>query len=99
MQACSPRTKEWFVTIDCVSKLSIAARTLAIPAVITGIVFASAGRFDLPFVWAIAGVMAAFYLLLAAYTDAGLWRERAKPGPGNQDRLTRPIGGVLMISH
>ncbi len=96
---CPLRTEAWFVKIISVSKLSIVARTLASPAVITGIVFVSAGTFVLPFVWAIAIIMAAFYLLLAACTDAGLWRERAKPGPGNQDRLTRPIGGVLMISH
>jgi protein-S-isoprenylcysteine O-methyltransferase Ste14 len=43
--------------------------------------------------------MAAFHLLLAAFADADLLRERHAPAPGNQDRLTRPLGIVLVLVH
>ena len=42
---------------------------LAVPAGVGAIIFASAGRWDLPFVWAILGLLAAFYLALAAFAD------------------------------
>ncbi|MFN0017984.1 MAG: methyltransferase family protein [Pirellulaceae bacterium] len=80
-------------------RLALLLRTLAFPVIIAGIVFASAGRVDLPFVWAVCGVMAGFYVLLAAFTDPDLWRERQAPGSGNQDRLTQPLGGVLLLCH
>ena len=63
------------------------------------IIFVSAGRWDLPFVWAVLGELAAFYLFLAAFTDPEMLRERQAPGPGNQDRLTRFLGGPLLLGH
>jgi protein-S-isoprenylcysteine O-methyltransferase Ste14 len=53
----------------------------------------------LPFVWAILGLLAAFYLALAAFADPGMMRERLAPGPGNQDRLTRFLGGAMLVGH
>ena len=81
------------------SRLAAAIRSLAGPAVIAAIIFVVAGRWDLPFVWAVLGVMIAFYLVLAAFADPGMVRERIAPGPGNRDRLTQPLGGVLLLGH
>ena len=81
------------------SKLTFAIRSLIPPAVLGGIVCAAAGRLDLPFVWGIAGVMAAFHLLLAAFVDPTLLSERQSPASGNVDRLTRPLGVALVFVH
>ena len=81
------------------SRLAAAIRSLAGPAVIAAIIFVVAGRWDLPFVWAVLGVMIAFYLVLATFADPGMMRERIAPGPGNRDRLTQPLGGVLLLGH
>jgi len=82
-----------------VSKLTFAIRSLIPPAVLGGIVCAAAGRLDLPFVWGIAGVMAAFHLLMAAFVDPTLLNERQSPASGNVDRLTRPVGVALVLVH
>lgn len=82
-----------------ISRLATAVRSFAAPAIIAAIIFAFAGRWDLPFVWSVLGVMTVFYLVLAAFADPGMVHERAAPGPGNRDRLTRPLGGVLLLGH
>ena len=74
-------------------------RALIAPAVIAAIIFVSAGTWHLPFVWAVLGVMAAFYFALAVFTDPEMVRERAAPGPGNRDRLTRPLGSAMLLGH
>jgi protein-S-isoprenylcysteine O-methyltransferase Ste14 len=81
------------------SRFTTAILPLAGPAAVGVIIFASAGRWDLPFVWAILGVMAAFYLALAVFADPGMMRERLAPGPGSQDRLTRFLGGGMLVGH
>jgi protein-S-isoprenylcysteine O-methyltransferase Ste14 len=75
------------------------AKVAAATAFIGGIIFTSAGRWDLPFVWAILGIMCAFFYLMTVMSDPELVKERASPGPGNVDRLTRPVGGLLLIGH
>ena len=80
------------------SAVTFAVRALAIPVVIGGIIFLCAGRWDLPFVWGVLGVLVALYLLLAAFADPDLLRERQAPGGENQDRLTRLLGGPLLLS-
>jgi protein-S-isoprenylcysteine O-methyltransferase Ste14 len=81
------------------SRFTTAVLPLAFPAGVGVIIFALAGRWDLPFVWAILGSLAAFYLALAAFADPGMMRERLAPGPGNQDRLTRLLGGGMLVGH
>lgn len=81
------------------SRLTVVFRSFAFPAVIAVIIFASAGAWDLPFVWAVLGVMTGFYLVLAAFADPDMMRERQTPGSGDQDRLTRSVGGVLLLGH
>lgn len=80
-------------------QFSIALRILCFPLAIAGIVFTSAGRIDLPFVWAICGEMLVLYLCLAAFTEPDLWKERQSPAGTNLDRLTQPLGAVFLLSH
>jgi protein-S-isoprenylcysteine O-methyltransferase Ste14 len=81
------------------SNLAIVARPVAAGGVIGAIVFAAAGRIDLPFVWAILAVLVVFYLILAAVADPDLMRERAAPAGKNADRVTGPVGAAFMIAH
>src|SRR4051794_32357096 len=82
-----------------IPRLATMVVSLAFPAAIAVIIFASAGRWDLPFVWAILGIICGFYLLLAAFGDPDLMRERQAPGPGNRDRLTRSLGAAFLLGH
>jgi protein-S-isoprenylcysteine O-methyltransferase Ste14 len=81
------------------SRVKMALLSLLMPALVGGVVFLSAGRWDLPAVWAVLAVLTALGLALAAFIDRGLVRERIKPGPGSRDRLTRPFGTVLLLAH
>ena len=81
------------------ARLKVALASLLFPVIVGGIVFASAGRWDLPFVWAILGLLAAFFLALAVFADPGLLQERIAPGTGNRDRLTRLAGSAMLLAH
>jgi protein-S-isoprenylcysteine O-methyltransferase Ste14 len=80
-------------------RVKMALFALLMPATVAGIIFLAAGRLDLPGVWAVLGVLTVFCLAMAAAADPDLIRERTKPGPGNRDRLTRPVGAVLLFAH
>jgi protein-S-isoprenylcysteine O-methyltransferase Ste14 len=80
-------------------RVKVALLSLLKPALVGAIIFAAAGRFDLPGVWAILGVLLVFCLAMAVVADPGMVRERARPGPGNRDRLTRAVGIPLLFAH
>jgi protein-S-isoprenylcysteine O-methyltransferase Ste14 len=80
-------------------RLNAVVLSFLMPAAVGTIVFASAGRWDLPMVWGVLAVLAVFCLAFAASVDRGLVRERVKPGPGSRDRLTRPIGTAMLLAH
>jgi protein-S-isoprenylcysteine O-methyltransferase Ste14 len=69
------------------------------PAVAATIIFVSAGRIDLPMVWGVLGVLAFYMVVMFAVVDPALLRERIKPGPGNRDRVTRPLTLALLLVH
>ena len=54
-------------------------------AVIGALLFGCAGRADLPMFWAYLGVWMGACLMLPLVVDAGLIRERLRPGPGGKD--------------
>ena len=58
-----------------------------------GVLFGSAGRFDLPFVWATVGIYVVFMATMMFTMDPDLMQERFRPGPGGKDRSER----VFMI--
>jgi protein-S-isoprenylcysteine O-methyltransferase Ste14 len=81
------------------TRLLLTVRALLFPAVVALIFFTSAGRLDLPVAWALLAAFALFLLLMALLGDPAMMRERAAPGPGSKDRVTRPLSALLMIAH
>ena len=81
------------------SRLKTAVLSLAMPAAAGAIIFASAGRWDLPLVWGVLAVLAVLSAAIASSADPTLVRERVKPGPGNRDRVTQPVGGAMLLAH
>lgn len=79
--------------------MAVVARAVAFAAVIGAVVFAAAGRLDLPFVWGILAVLVGFYVVITFTADPGLLSERVAPGGANRDRLTRPMAAVFLGSH
>jgi protein-S-isoprenylcysteine O-methyltransferase Ste14 len=73
--------------------------SFAFPLVVATIYFLSAGRLDLPAAWTVFGVFASCCVALALTADRGLVQERITPGPGNRDRVTRPVAIVLLLIH
>jgi len=74
-------------------------RFLAVPLVMVAILFGSAGRWDLPLVWAYIAVLVAFIPVFRFTMDPGLVQERLRPGPGGKDRHIRLIAFPLVLCH
>jgi len=71
-------------------------------AVMGGILFASAGRWDLPWFWAylaLTVVLSLLGMVLLYRSSPDLIKERLHPGPGEQDRLTIPLVILMMVMH
>ncbi len=81
------------------SKDTTVVLQLAFPAGIGILIFASAGRLDLPIGWAIIGTLAAFGLAVSIFADPDMMRERRTPGRGNRDLLMCRLSGLLLIVH
>ena len=58
-------------------------------ATMIAILFGSAGRLDLPFLWAPVGVYVVFMTINVFLMDPDLLQERLHPGPGGKDRSER----------
>jgi protein-S-isoprenylcysteine O-methyltransferase Ste14 len=75
------------------------ARAILFPAIAGAIIFAAAGRFDLPAVWGVVLALAVMMVGMMVVAEPGMIRERVRPGPGNQDRFTQPASVVLLVAH
>jgi len=64
-----------------------------------GVLFAGAGRLDLPMFWAFLAVVSSILLLLVFTIDPDLARERIRPAPGGRDRILRLVAPLLMVIH
>lgn len=64
-------------------------KVIAFVGIMIATIFGSAGRLDLPFIWATLGICIAFLLLAMFKMDPELKRERLRPGPGGKDRGMR----------
>lgn len=63
------------------------------------ILFASAGRTDLPFFRAYIGVLLALFLSALSFPDPDLMKERMNPGPGGKDLSLRRDAILVMVTH
>ncbi len=61
--------------------------------------FGSAGRFDLPWFWALLIAANGVLLLGLLVVDPELRAERLNPGPGDRDRKTPRIARVILLAH
>ena len=64
-----------------------------------GVLFGSAGRWDLPFFWGCLGIYGTFMVALFLTIDPGLREERLRPGPGGKDRLIRWMVLPFILAH
>jgi protein-S-isoprenylcysteine O-methyltransferase Ste14 len=61
--------------------------------------FGSAGRWDLPLLWAYMALLATTSLVAQATMDPDLLKERMRPGPGGCDRHLRFIAMPFFAAH
>src|SRR4051795_7482590 len=74
-------------------------RILIVEGLLAATLFASAGRIDLPWFWAVLAVHSALLTVGMASIDPALRRERLKPGPGGRDRYLRLIALPFVLAH
>jgi protein-S-isoprenylcysteine O-methyltransferase Ste14 len=65
------------------------ARWMISAAITVGVCRGLAGRWNLPWMWATAGVVSLAALILTLTIDPDLVRERRRPGPGGVDRFSQ----------
>ena len=74
-------------------------RVLIVEGLLAVTLFASAGRIDLPWFWAVLAVHSALLTVGMSSIDPDLRRERLKPGPGGRDRYLRLIALPFILAH
>src|SRR4051812_13021568 len=74
-------------------------KVLAFETCLALILFGSAGRVDLPWVWALLAVHAGWLMVAFTFMDPTLARERLRPGPGAKDVNLRRVITVMLIVH
>jgi protein-S-isoprenylcysteine O-methyltransferase Ste14 len=74
-------------------------KVLVMETAIALAVFVSAGRVDLPWVWALLAVHATILMTGFTLMDPSLGQERMRPGPGATDAHLRRILAVLLLVH
>ncbi len=77
-------------------RLKAMVRLTIATAIIGGILFGAAGRYDLPFVWAYLTLLAGFMIVTMLSVSRDLLEERRKPGGEGRDNLAllRAAAGV-----
>lgn len=79
--------------------MSVWLRVLAFEAILAAALFVSAGRWDLPWSWALIGCHTIAMMVLMTKIDPELRSERFRPAPGGKDRWLRLIGTPLLLAH
>src|SRR5262245_59005514 len=64
-----------------------------------GLLFGSAGRFDLPWFWAVLVTHTVYMVVMMTTMPADLRRERFHPGGPGQERWFRPGVMALALGH
>lgn len=68
-------------------------------AAMAAILFGAAGRWDLPWFWAVLGIHTASMIMAILLIDPDLRKERLRPGPGGRDRGLRLLALPLILAH
>jgi protein-S-isoprenylcysteine O-methyltransferase Ste14 len=84
---------------EVASMAQILGVVFAFEAAMAAILFGTAGRWDLPWFWAVLGVHAASCLVAVSLIDPDLRKERLRPGPGGRDRMLRLFALPLILAH
>ena len=79
--------------------MAMILRVLLVEGVLAATLFASAGRIDLPWFWAVLAVHSVLLSAGMSSIDPDLRRERLKPGPGGKDRYLRLIALPFILAH
>ena len=67
--------------------------------VLAATLFASAGRIDLPWFWAVLALHATMLLAGVPFMDPDLRKERVRPGPGGRSRRIRLLALPMLLGH
>ncbi len=79
--------------------MATVVRILTFEAMMAATLFLAAGRWDLPWFWAVLAVHSALLTFGMSSIDPALRRERLKPGPGGEDRYLRLIALPFLLAH
>lgn len=74
-------------------------RLLLMEGLLVGIYFGAAGRWDLPWGWALFAVHASLLTLMMSLADPELRQERFRPGPGAKDPHIRKLLIPFVLAH
>ena len=74
-------------------------RLIAAVGLFAAVVLGSAGRVDLPFVWAYVALIGCVIPVAMRFVDPDLRRERVHPGPGGTDRNLRKLAMPFFGAH
>ena len=79
--------------------MAMILRVLIMEGMLAAILFASAGRIDLPWFWAVLAIHTAIFLVGVRFMDPGLREERLQPGPGGRSRRVRLLALPMILGH
>src|SRR3954468_14427842 len=79
--------------------MAMILRVLMVEGMLAATLFASAGRIDLPWFWAVLAVHSSLLTVGMSSIDPDLRRERLRPGPGGRDRYLRLIALPFILAH
>src|SRR4051812_13998105 len=79
--------------------MAMILRVLIVECLLAATLFASAGRIDLPWFWAVLALHASMLLAGVPFMGPELRKERAQPGPGGRSRQVRLLALPLLLGH
>ncbi len=79
--------------------MAMILRVLIVEGVLAATLFASAGRIDLTWFWAVLAVHSGLLTIGMSSIDPDRRRERLEPGPGGRDRYLRLIAMPFLLAH
>lgn len=79
--------------------MAMIVRVLMVEGLLAAILFASAGRVDLPWFWVVLALHSLMFLTGIRFMDPELRQERLRPGPGGRSRQIRLLALPMILVH